>query len=383
MRENARTGRTPQEVLDDAMWGAFQEGWRDPWGADADHLKTVEDIDHCALAGYTFYTFDPGDWVDNSAQEAEPQDLRAKCERLPWSQLDDTPDGLRSRYLDREYHFGGLEFHFEELTLMRAAAKYGPAVCHVVQLYRHLRRILAGRTFDVEISVDETETPTSPREHLFAALELRRLGVRWVSLAPRYVGRFEKGVDYLGDLQLFESEFSQHAALARSLGPYKLSLHSGSDKFTIYPIVAHHSGELVHLKTAGTSYLEALRAVSQTDPPLFRAILEFARERYPTDRQSYHVSGSVDRVPEGPALSVSSMPTLLDAFDVRQVLHVTFGSVLDRYGAQLRQVLREHEEAHYEALEDHFRRHVAPFALPPAAGQEAGQNPHRRQQEAQ
>jgi hypothetical protein len=61
VRENARTGRTPQQVLDDAMWGLFQEGWREPWGADADHLKTSADVDAFVAAGYTLYTIDPGD----------------------------------------------------------------------------------------------------------------------------------------------------------------------------------------------------------------------------------------------------------------------------------------------------------------------------------
>jgi hypothetical protein len=383
MRENARTGRTPQEVLDDAMWGAFQEGWRGAWGADADHLKTVEAIDRCAPAGYTFYTFDPGDWVDNSAHQAPAQALQAKYQCLPWANLDDTPDGLSSRYLGRDWHIEGIDLRFDEITLMRAAAKYGPAVQHVARLYRNLARALPGRDVDVEISVDETDTPTSPLEHLYVSLELRRLGVQWVSLAPRYIGRFEKGVDYLGDLDPFESEFAQHAALARALGPYKLSLHSGSDKFTIYPIVARHAGELVHLKTAGTSYLEALRAVARTDPLLFGAILDFARERYSTDRQSYHVSAAIERVPASQARSAGAMPALLDAFDARQVLHVTFGAVLDRFGAQLRQVLWEHEEAHYAALDKHFRRHLAPFALPPTGGQGAAQNPHPRRQEAQ
>ena len=66
MRENARTGRTPQQVMDDAMWGVFQEGWRAGFGADADHLKTSADFDVCAAAGYTFYTVDPGEYVDNT-----------------------------------------------------------------------------------------------------------------------------------------------------------------------------------------------------------------------------------------------------------------------------------------------------------------------------
>ena len=134
-----------------------------------------------------------------------------------------------------------------------------------------------GQLIDMELSVDETDTPTSPEEHYFIANELRRLGVRLVSLAPRYVGRFEKGVDYIGDLDRFAATFTQHAAIARTLGPYKLGLHSGSDKFAIYPIVADIANGLFHLKTAGTSYLEALRTVARFEPALFREILNDSR----------------------------------------------------------------------------------------------------------
>jgi hypothetical protein len=209
--------------------------------------------------------------------------------------------------------------------------------------------------------VDETETPTSVEEHWFIASELGRLGVRWVSLAPRYVGRFEKGVDYIGDLDEFESQFSQHAAIARTLGPYKLSLHSGSDKFSVYPIVARHSRGLVHLKTAGTSYLEALRAIAGIDPAFFREVLDFARGRYEIDRATYHVSAQLSNVPAPAALSDAGLPGLLDQFDTRQVLHVTFGSALAAMGARLLAALQGDEEAYYARLEAHFRRHLAPF----------------------
>ncbi len=77
MRENARMGRTPQQVIDDAMWGVFQEGWLEGYGADADHLKTPEDIDRCVAAGYTFFTIDPGDHVDNAAHTAPLKELEA------------------------------------------------------------------------------------------------------------------------------------------------------------------------------------------------------------------------------------------------------------------------------------------------------------------
>ena len=82
-----------------------------------------------------------------------------------------------------------------------------------------------------------------------------------MSLAPRFVGTFEKGVDYIGDRTTFAQDIAVHAAIARSHGPYKLSLHSGSDKFSIYDICAEATHGLVHLKTAGTSYLEALRTI--------------------------------------------------------------------------------------------------------------------------
>ena len=350
MRENARTGRTPQQVMDDALWGIFQEGWREPWGADADHLKTIDDIDRCAAAGYTFFTIDPGDYVGKWGNG----------EIGHWEEL-------KGRYLGRRFEIEGFVFEFDERTLRRAAAKYGAAIAHTVRMYRRLTAVMRRQSFELEVSVDETETPTTPLEHLFIALELQRQEVRWVSLAPRYLGRFEKGVDYIpppeGGLDAFDADLARHAAIARALGPYKLSIHSGSDKFSVYPLFARHTAGLVHLKTAGTSYLEALRAIAGVDPAFFRDILALARQRYETDRATYHVSAQVERVPPPETLPDADLPGLLDQFDAREVLHVTFGSVLDRYGERLRATLEAHEEAHYAALEAHFRRHLAPFGV--------------------
>jgi hypothetical protein len=361
IRENARTGRTPQQVLDDAMWGVFQEGWREAWGADADHLKTTDDVDLCVAAGYTFYTVDPGDHVDNEAHTASLALLREKVQALPWAELEDRPEELGKRYLDRHFDVEGMALVFEGETLARAAAKYGRAIVHTMAMYRHLATVMGSRPFELEVSVDETETPTTPLEHYFVASELRRLGVQWVSLAPRYLGRFEKGVDYIGDLDAFDADLAKHAAIARVLGPYKLSIHSGSDKFSVYPIFARHAGELVHLKTAGTSYLEALRAIAGVDPEFFRQILGFARERYGEDRETYHVSAELDKVPLPQELEDGQLAGVLDLFDGREVLHVTFGSVVRRYGAQLLTILGTCEEEHYHALEVHLKRHLTPF----------------------
>jgi tagaturonate epimerase len=266
-------------------------------------------------------------------------------------------------------------FTFDEPTLYRAAAKYGRAVAHVAAMYRHLLQAAGDRPVELEVSVDETDTPTTPAEHIYIALELRRLGVRWISLAPRYVGRFEKGVDYIspagdiGETASFAADFGLHAAIARQFGPYKLSLHSGSDKFSVYSIAMEATQGLVHLKTAGTSYLEALRAVAVVAPAQFREIYAFARERYETDRASYHVSARLDRAPQPESLTEADLPTLLDQFDARQILHIAFGSVLTartptgerRFYGPLVELLRTHSERYAANLEAHFLRHLLPF----------------------
>ena len=360
MRENARTGRSPQEVIDDATWGVFQEGWRKPWGADADHLKSTEDIDTCVAASYTFFTIDPGDYVDNTAHTAPLGTLRDDFAALPWAELETTVADVQAAYLDRTFIMDdGLALTFTEEALLRAAGKYARAITHVVRLYRHL--ITQTDNFELEISVDETETPTSSLEHYFISSELKRLGVEWVSLAPRYIGRFEKGVDYIGDLDALEADLAQHAAVARTLGPYKLSLHSGSDKFSIYPIFARQTAGMVHLKTAGTSYLEALRAIAGVKPALFRDIYRLAFELYEQDRATYHVSAEPDRAPQIENLSDEELPAVLDQFDAREMLHVTFGSALAQFGDPIKEALVVHEEVHYQVLENHFVRHLEPF----------------------
>lgn len=359
IREMSRTKRSPTEVMTDATWGAFEAGWRINLGADADHLKTTADIDRCAEAGFSFYTIDPGQYVDDEAHSADAARLQEKVTALPWSDLEGSPADLQQRYGGKVIKLDDRKLTLSTEGLWRAAAKYGRAVAHVAQLYRHLAS--KGVAFELEVSVDETATPTSPLEHAYIALELTRLGVRWVSLAPRFVGSFEKGIDYLGDLSALRHDLAAHAAVMRTLGPYKLSLHSGSDKFSVYPLIAEAASGLVHLKTAGTSYLEALRVVAAVDPALFREIGARARERFEVDKASYHISAQLSRVPDLAALSDAELPGLLEDNDARQVLHVTFGSVLDSFKPQLVGVLTGHEEAHYEGLAEHFIKHLQPL----------------------
>jgi hypothetical protein len=363
VRENERTGRTPSQVMDDAMWGAFQEGWRCGFGADADHLKTTEQIDAFIAAGYTFFTIDPGQYVNNDAQRLQGRELEHNITELPWQELESTPSDLERRLSEKPIDLGEFSTRFTREELLRAAVKYGKAVAHTLRLYRHLLKSTNGRPFELEMSVDETESATTLVEHVYIASELKRLGVLWVSLAPRYVGTFEKGVDYIGDLEPFQKEFTRHVAVARTYGPYKLSIHSGSDKFSLYPIAARLAREMIHLKTAGTSYLEALRTIARCDPGLFRDIVQFATGRYPSDRATYHVSAETSLIPNVVNFGDRDLPRLMEDFHMREVLHVTYGSVLNH--APLRapffEALRQNEEEYTQIVEAHFDRHLSSF----------------------
>jgi hypothetical protein len=371
IREMTRTSRTAEQVMEDARWGVFEEGFRDGFGADADHLKSTADLDETLAAGFCMFTIDPSDHVDNAAGQERVEVLVGKLREFPWADLETTEADCRKAFLGQSHRPDyDLDLTFDEETLLRAVVKYGRAIAHMRRMHRHLAQAAPGRSFELEMSVDETDSPTTPREHYYVAHELKRLGVPVVSLAPRFIGAFEKGIDYKGDLRAFEAAFAQHVRIARHLGPYKISIHSGSDKFSIYPIAAKHARELIHVKTAGTSYLEAVRTLAEVQPDLFREILAFALERYGEDRASYHVSADPAAVPAPDRLPDRQLGSVLNSNDGRQVLHVTYGSVLTvkdaagnyRFRDRLLKGLASNEDVHYEIVARHMRRHVEPFA---------------------
>lgn len=375
IREMARTGRTPDNVMDDACWGVFQEGYRLPFGADADHLKTEEDVRRTAAASFTFYTIDPSDFLNFKADSMTDAEAAAAFDSL----FDDAKvkESLLSRYekkfdlKDSETGLSAL-FKFEPAELRRIAVKYLPAVRHTIKMHRLLIDIFGGTdAFDFEMSVDETPTPTTPKEHLFVAVELRRAGVAPQSLAPRYPGEFQKGIDFIGDKDIFRVGLERHAVIARCLGPYKLSIHSGSDKFGIFPIVGEVTRGLFHEKTAGTSYLEAIRVVARRAPALYREIHKFTLSRFEEDRASYHVTTNLEAIPNIDKIVDSHLDLLFNTINARQLIHITYGSVLTNRDAsgklvfydRVMDVLDEFEEDYYASLAAHFRRHIEKLGI--------------------
>ena len=358
IREMGRCHRTPRNVVDDATWGAFQAGWTKPVGGDADHLEQLEDIDDTAAAGFVFYTLDPKAEVDPEAEHADAAAIQRKVEALDWAGLDSDLARFTKTYVGRRIDLEREAIELDEESVLRAMAKYGPSLAHAMAMYRRLME--KGIDCEVEFAVDETDYPTKPAEHIVVVSELQRLGMDFVSFAPRFVGRFEKGVEYIGDIDELQRDFEIHAEIARALGPYKLSLHSGSDKYSTYPLIAEATKGVVHLKTAGTSWAEALRVIANNDPDLMREVLELALDSFEANRKSYHLSCDPTRIPTDP--TDDEVARLMDVVDSRQVLHVGYGAILEEFGPRLYQVWNANEEEHYQIIADHFVKHLAPFA---------------------
>lgn len=370
IREMTRTQRTPRNVIDDAVSGMKAADWTGLCGADADHLKTPEDVDRTAAVGFTFFTIDPSGAVDPKADSYDEPTLRQQAAAI------EAEVGWASRYVGRKVTLStGTVIDFTDRACLQAAVKYGRAINQAVALSDHIRQVQtsAGHDFEIELSVDETDNPTTLAEHYIIADQCLSRGMKLVSLAPRFVGDFEKGVDFKGDLALLDRSLHDHAAIAAMLGPYKLSLHSGSDKLSMYAALSRATKGRFHVKTAGTSYLEALRVVARHDEKLFREIISFARGRYDTDKATYHVSATLAGVPAGEQLATARdlERTYLEMWcDVpagkgftapgRQILHCTFGSVLTHpeFGPAVRGVLESHLDTYTEVLAEHFARHL-------------------------
>ena len=369
IREMTRTQRTPNGVMSDAMNAAEAAGWTDEIGADADHLKVPNDVDITAAVGFTFFTIDPSDDVDQKADDYDEAVLRDKF------------TGCRDQAAWYESYLGqtvklttGTVITLDEEACMRAAVKYGKAIKRALELGDYIKQVneSAGNDYEIELSVDETDQPTTLAEHYIIADQCLKGGMKLVSLAPRFIGDFEKGIDFIGDLGALEASLHDHAAVAETLGPYKLSLHSGSDKVSMYGLLAKATKGRFHVKTAGTSYLEALRVVAKHDPAAFRGIIDFSRDRYETDKATYHVSATLadapltsdadDAVLESEYLELWKDVPVGKGFTKpgRQILHCTFGSVLtdDKWGKIVLDWLKTHPNTYTEVLDDHFGRHL-------------------------
>ena len=359
VRELLRTRRSCAEVADAAQTAVDGCRFEQTWGADADHLKEPGEIGAFVDAGYSFFTIDPSDHVVAEADSMDQDQLFAEFARIR-----DQVTWI-DRFAGLDADLGqGVRISIDRASLARCAVKYGRAVNFSLEMARLIDRSCreASLGYEIEVSVDETTRPTTLAEHWVIANRLLDSGIALAALAPRYVGGFEKGIDYIGDPRDFERNAAAHARVAQELGPYKLSLHSGSDKLSIYPGFARATAGAFHVKTAGTSYLEALRVIAATDAPLFARVIEAARRHFARDRDTYHLSIGLDDAPPPEQVSGAELAAAyLDHDAGRQIAHVTFGSILTdpRLGPQVKGRIASEPELYGDCLERHFNRHLA------------------------
>jgi len=316
LRELSLTGRTYQDVIDCASFAVFKRGWTKGWGADGDHLKRFEAIENALNAGCSMITLDCSEVLKKApanpaalekAYGEFDRHLRADYEALYLKNGNACPQGVA----------------FTKESLMKSALVYHDAISLAMRVYNELIEPLE-RKIDFEISLDETEEVTTYEGHCFVASELKRHRVAITSLAPRFVGEFHKGVDYKGSEKAFSENLRVHAAIAKRFG-YKISIHSGSDKFSIFPMVAEITEKRFHLKTSGTSWLMAAKAIAELDPQLYREMHRCALKHFEEARAYYFVHADPAKVPDVATLSDRQLPTLFDADDSRQLIHITYG----------------------------------------------------------
>jgi tagaturonate epimerase len=352
IRELNLTNRTYEDVLDAVSFAVFREGYKKGFGADGDHLKTVKDIEYALSLNFTMITLDCSEHIKNE----KTNDFAL-------------PEHYKKKYIDKNFNIEGTSIVFSEDALKECVAIYGEAINFIKEIFNKFFSKDKKRA-DFEISIDETVSPTTPLQHFFAAQELMDAGVSFESLAPRFCGEFQKGIDYIGDITQFEKEIEIHAAIARFFG-YKLSIHSGSDKFSVFPFIKTATQGNFHIKTAGTNWLEAMRVTAEKDPSLYREIHNFALTAFGEAKKYYHVTTDISKIPDVSAIKDDELPKLFENNDVRQLIHITYGMILNHktpdgsfaFKERLYNLWRQNEAAYRNALVKHIGKHLELLGL--------------------
>jgi hypothetical protein len=360
IRELNYTGRNFESIVADAAFLVFQEGYEGGWGADGDHLKTMEDIDTALQAGMPMITLDLTEVLRPEAGDWDEAKIEEEFGRLPR----EVREYIDSTYADTRFEAGEVTVSLPKIEAHRCALMYREAMDFAAKVDAHIES-RRGKAYDLEISIDETSSPTLPAHHLFIIRELLARKVTVNSLAPRFIGEFQKGIDYIGDLEEFERQFAVHCAIAKAHGDYKISIHSGSDKFSVYPAIGSYTHMRLHLKTAGTSWLEAVRAVARAEPGLYRLMHKKAREYFPEALKSYHITADISRIPDIDSVHDDELEQFLDITESRQMLHITYGGLLNdtEVRGPFFEALNRHEELHYRIIREHMEKHLSTLGV--------------------
>jgi len=371
-REHSFIGSEPASVRAAAAAAVAARRWPHPWFVDADHIR-LETVDRF-LNSSDFFTIDVADSIGASASDADVAAFVAKHGEL----------------LGRLSIPGCHEpIQLDATSLAAIVRQYLQACREAGAIYRHIKVKLGERSFVTEVSMDETDLPQTPPQLLVILAILADEGVPVETIAPKFTGRFNKGVDYVGDLTQFEREFADDiAVLAFAANQYglpqnlKLSVHSGSDKFSLYPVIRRvlaSTGAGVHLKTAGTTWLEELIGLAEAGGDglaLAKEIYAYARDHVDELCGPYATVIDIDRTKLPTATEVDSWsgPRLAAAIrhvptnpefnaNIRQLLHVSF-KVAAKQGTRYTDLLDANREiVARQVTENICDRHLKPLFL--------------------
>jgi len=371
-REHTIIGTDPNQTRKAADAAVNELGWTKPYFLDADHinLKTVDRF----IAPCDFFTLDVADEIGKAAK---PDDVDAFVARHPELIGEVTIPHINE------------PFKTDEAFVKGVANKFLAAVQDAGKIYRYIVEKKGEGNFVPEVSMDETDFPQTPVELLIILAAIADEKIPIQTIAPKFTGRFNKGVDYVGDVAQFTKEFEEDlAAIAFAIKTYglpdnlKLSVHSGSDKFSIYKAIhdgVQKFGAGVHLKTAGTNWLEELIGLAESGGEG----LEIAKEVY---REAYAHSDEL-RAPYATVIDIDDAklpkPQEVDGWtsqqytsalrhdqsnpaynpSFRQLLHVGF-KVAAKMGPRYLSALEANEDVIAKNVtENLFERHIKPLFL--------------------
>ena len=369
-REHTTIGTVPGDVRREANQAIEAFGWNGAYHVDADHIG-LKNVD-LFIDSSDFFTLDVADFIGRPADEKEIASFVKKYKKY-----------VGSLKIDRINE----TFDITEEQIKAIARKFLLAIDEAGKIYRHIDSAKGTEKFITEVSMDETDQPQTPVEMFFILAAIADQNIPVQTIAPKFTGRFNKGVDYDGDIARFTKEFEQDlAVIAFAVGEFglpanlKLSVHSGSDKFSIYEPISMALRQFdsgLHIKTAGTTWLEELIGLALAGGDALTVAKEIytrAIERFGELCSPYAtvIDIDIDKLLTPQAVNKWSGDEFADALrhdqscekynsDFRQLLHVAY-KIAAEMGSDYTDALKENERIiAYGVTENIYYRHIKPI----------------------
>ncbi len=365
-REHELTNTKPASVREQADKAVKTLNWNRPYYVDADHID-LNNVD-LFIDSSDFFTIDIADFI---GKEAKTDKMQVFVEKY-------------SKYTGTIHlPLTGEKFEITQDFIMKSAKKYLRALEEASRIYKKIESIKGEGNFVTELSFDETEKPQSPVELLFILAGISENNIPAQTIAPKFIGRFNKSIDYIGETEKFEKEFRQNAAvIAFAISEFKLpenlklSLHSGSDKFSIYKSINKTIKEFntgIHVKTAGTTWLEELAGLALAGRKGLEAVKKIYKKAYDNIDKLFSPYQQVidikrDNLPKYEKVFKWSEHDYVYALrnnpsckefnpDFRQLLHISY-KIAAEMGDEYTGLLEQYSDIIHENVKNNIYRHL-------------------------